>query len=108
MRLKIIHHIGRAQILIAILAYRPHSEPPHRVSVVPAFGLTVQNTYNNSVHSSTGKTPFYLAYSFHSSMPDTPQFASGINIPSAQERVLGLINSRLLYVHCGKRGKHMT
>ena len=28
-------------------------------------------------------------------MPDTPQFASGINIPSAQKRVLGLINSWL-------------
>ena len=28
-------------------------------------------------------------------MPDTPQFASGINIPLARERVLGLINSRL-------------
>lgn len=51
--------------------------------------------YNNSVHITTGKTPFYLAYGFHLSMPDIPQFASGINIPSARERVLGLINSRL-------------
>ena len=36
-----------------------------------------------------------MAYGFHPSMPDTPQFASGINIPLARERVLGLINSRL-------------
>lgn len=28
-------------------------------------------------------------------MPDIPQFASGINIPLARERILGLINSRL-------------
>lgn len=49
--------------------------------------------YNNSVHSSTGETLFYLAYGFHPSMPDTSQFAFGINIPSAGEKVLGLINS---------------
>ena len=54
-----------------------------------------ESAYNNSVHSMTGETPFYLAYGFHPSIPDTPQFASEINIPSAQKRVLGLINSRL-------------
>ncbi len=52
-------------------------------------------TYNNSVQSATGNTPFYLAYGFHPSMPDTLQFDSGINLPSARERVLRLINSRL-------------
>ncbi len=51
--------------------------------------------YNNSVHSATGETLFYLAYGFYLFISDTPQFASGINIPSARERVLGLINSRL-------------
>lgn len=46
-------------------------------------------TYNNSVHSSTGKTLFYLAYDFYPLMPDTSQFASGINIPLARDRILG-------------------
>lgn len=43
--------------------------------------------YNNSIHSVTGKTSFYLAYGFYQSMLDTPQFALGINIPSTWEQV---------------------
>ena len=36
MGLKIDYHIGRAQILTALLAYRPHSDPPYRLQAVPA------------------------------------------------------------------------
>ena len=31
MGLRIDFHIGRAQILIALLAYRPYFDPPHRL-----------------------------------------------------------------------------
>ncbi len=35
-RNEIENHIGRAQILTALLAYRPHLDPPHRLEAVPA------------------------------------------------------------------------
>ena len=36
MGFKIDNHIGRSQILIAVLAYRPHSDPPQKFQSVPA------------------------------------------------------------------------
>ncbi len=53
--------------------------------------------YNNSVHSPTGETPFFLAYGIHPSMLDSLQVSSEINIPLASERAQSLvkIQSRL-------------
>ena len=53
--------------------------------------------YNNSVHSSTGETSFFLAYGIHPSMLDSLQVSSEINIPLASERAQSLvkIQSRL-------------
>ena len=52
-------------------------------------------SYNNSVHSFTKETPFYLAYGTHPQMPDSLHFSSSINIPLARERAEQLINLRL-------------
>lgn len=57
--------------------------------------VIVEFKYNNSNHSLTGKTLFYLAYDFHYFISNPPQFTSEINIFLAQEKVLRLTRSRL-------------
>ena len=49
-------------------------------------------SYNNSVHSFTKETPFYLAYGTHPQMPDSLHFSSSINIPLARERAEKFVN----------------
>ncbi len=50
--------------------------------------------YNNSVHSATGQSPFFLAYGLHPVMPDSLQLSKDVNIPVARDRAQNLVQLR--------------
>ena len=50
--------------------------------------------YNNSVHSATGQSLFFLAYKLHPTMPDSLQLSHDANIPLARDRAQNLIKLR--------------